>query len=876
MSIRIHDRSPERWDQLSSVVLDAVGLCRIGLLPAVAELASRLESAGAQTTAVGSGPLEEAVDAVVAIVDFEDPSEFPEIATALNKVPCEVVLLLARYLGTDDVQELGLRNTAEQAFIDAGLIKHPISTKLLGYEALGTPSSEFWAIFERPVRSSSNTNDLERLKQERNLHADMLREAGERSDAHVVRYQLAAEFVRPSDTVLDAACGLGYGAHVLRALSPAEQIIGIDGSDWGIDYARASYEERGVAFRVGFLPQVLDDFAPSSIDFVASLETLEHVENPDALLDAFHRVLRPGGRLFISVPNDWADETGKDPSPYHLHVYDWQSVQAQLGRRFIVERAWRLIASGCKQGQHRRWAPHPRVLQEVSLDDASTYDSEWWLILASKSPLESAPVPFTQKIHGAFSGSTHLVDFGDHYGNPWLVASLVELPWRVQNKVALRELADQLLAASPVDSADHGAALTITGYRLLEGALEPASCDDWLAKAAHYRSQADSTNPHVRRWKVSLAYLQGRLLERLARRADAEHAYSDVLAADVIEITPTLGTKLVDAAWRLGYLHWVAQRRDLAREAWHRGVQTASNCLHVDWIEFIGDWERPFPFALNDAGEILDGAVRCALALRATFDTGVSHTAIGARLFSIARQSLRSALRRLETDVVSTRHELDIHVRALADAQRLAHERYRTVGELQQSVASAGEQLTTALKSFQTTQAALNAAQKLAIERHEQIVSLVTKLDRTQAALDEAQRLAIERYDSIAQLASRLDHTQSALNETQALAIDRQGIISALETQLADLQEANAALQIVAADRLEQLTMRIDDGGAAKANAAQLEHRLAALQFEQSAMRSKFERLHSDHSYVLRTWSWRLTSPFRRIAAKILSLLRRH
>ncbi|VFT12047.1 Uncharacterised protein [Pseudomonas aeruginosa] len=56
---------------------------------------------------------------------------------------------------------------------------------------------------------------------------DMLREVGERSDAHVARYLWAEKYVRQGDRVLDAACGLGYGSYALAELSKASKITGV-------------------------------------------------------------------------------------------------------------------------------------------------------------------------------------------------------------------------------------------------------------------------------------------------------------------------------------------------------------------------------------------------------------------------------------------------------------------------------------------------------------------------------------------------------------------------------------------------------------------------------------------------------------------------
>ena len=61
-----------------------------------------------------------------------------------------------------------------------------------------------------------------------------------------------------------------------------------------------------------------------------SWNELEHLPEPDLLLAELHRVLTPEGRVYASVPNDWSDETGEDPNPFHFHVYDWPRLLAQF------------------------------------------------------------------------------------------------------------------------------------------------------------------------------------------------------------------------------------------------------------------------------------------------------------------------------------------------------------------------------------------------------------------------------------------------------------------------------------------------------------------------------------------------------------------
>lgn len=54
-------------------------------------------------------------------------------------------------------------------------------------------------------------------------------------------------------------------------------------------------------------------------DLVCAWDVLEHVQEPRALLQEAHRVLRPGGALLLTVVNRWAF---RDPH-YHLPLINW-------------------------------------------------------------------------------------------------------------------------------------------------------------------------------------------------------------------------------------------------------------------------------------------------------------------------------------------------------------------------------------------------------------------------------------------------------------------------------------------------------------------------------------------------------------------------
>ena len=317
-----------------------------------------------------------------------------------------------------------LRSALERSAFACGWRKHPAYCHLVDYEDSGRGAAHLVVPLEKIPGPALGIYPLEALRQERDLHMDMLREAGERSDAHLVRYRLAAEQIRTGDRVLDAACGLGYGSYLLASLSRCASVLGVDGSDYAITYAQENFaaNESRLSFRKGWLPDDLASLADASFDVIVSFETLEHIQDPAGLLAEFDRLLRPGGRVIASVPNDWSDETGKDPNPHHLHVYTLDLLRGQFSRHFVRDRLFQQIASGCKrQAAGNAWTPAPRTLRELPVDTVMPPDSEWWILLGHK-PHETPSLDYRHTTFDGVVPSWAQSDTGDRLASGLVLA----------------------------------------------------------------------------------------------------------------------------------------------------------------------------------------------------------------------------------------------------------------------------------------------------------------------------------------------------------------------------------------------------------------------------------------------------------------------
>lgn len=110
------------------------------------------------------------------------------------------------------------------------------------------------------------------------------------------------EFVRPGDRVLEAGCGSGNLGFSVAPTASAVTLI--DFASPAVEFCRRLREERRLE-NVTVRECALDDmnFPDNSFDKIILADVIEHLEEPNRTLSAFHRFLKPGGALFVTTPN---------------------------------------------------------------------------------------------------------------------------------------------------------------------------------------------------------------------------------------------------------------------------------------------------------------------------------------------------------------------------------------------------------------------------------------------------------------------------------------------------------------------------------------------------------------------------------------------
>lgn len=139
---------------------------------------------------------------------------------------------------------------------------------------------------------------------------------------HVERYELAAALTFDGEVVLDAACGIGYGARVLTEMDRAVTYHGADLP--GVP--SPAFANDGTFHGVN-----LDTWEPDfDYDVALCFETLEHLANPDRWAAICKRARR---LVIVSVPT----VPTKHANPYHLHDFTVEQVLELLAPATVVD-----------------------------------------------------------------------------------------------------------------------------------------------------------------------------------------------------------------------------------------------------------------------------------------------------------------------------------------------------------------------------------------------------------------------------------------------------------------------------------------------------------------------------------------------------------
>ena len=163
----------------------------------------------------------------------------------------------------------------------------------------------------------------------------------------------AQQLTKGKGRLLDV--GSGRGEFLRAALSEGWDPIGIEPSEV---FAKHAEEFSGAVVRRESIERC--NFEDEAFDVVILSAVLEHLYHPNDTMREIARVLRPGGALFVDVPNeeglyfrvgnfyqrirlrDWVVNTAPTFSPFHLFGFGPRSLRKLLKRHHLRPIDWRV------------------------------------------------------------------------------------------------------------------------------------------------------------------------------------------------------------------------------------------------------------------------------------------------------------------------------------------------------------------------------------------------------------------------------------------------------------------------------------------------------------------------------------------------------
>jgi 2-polyprenyl-3-methyl-5-hydroxy-6-metoxy-1,4-benzoquinol methylase len=139
--------------------------------------------------------------------------------------------------------------------------------------------------------------------------------------------------------VLDAGCG--EGALLLNLARISERCVGIDLNVKAAKRLMGDSEIQNVQLIEGDFTKT--NFEPNSFDVVTATDVLEHVLHLSSFIQKIRRVLKPGGLLIVTIPNEnlfyrigrkvFGFSQNPDSCP---HIWDAKQIIGELRREFRI------------------------------------------------------------------------------------------------------------------------------------------------------------------------------------------------------------------------------------------------------------------------------------------------------------------------------------------------------------------------------------------------------------------------------------------------------------------------------------------------------------------------------------------------------------
>ena len=134
-----------------------------------------------------------------------------------------------------------------------------------------------------------------------------------RFQEHLKRYAAVRRFCFGS--VLDFACGCGYGTFILAVNPEITSVTGIDADEHAVEWARSNFDHPKIQYRCESIDSLQGEF-----DTLVCLETIEHLDDVSLIQNLVSRCKFKS--LIISFPDKKSTHFNK----FHYHDFVMQDL----------------------------------------------------------------------------------------------------------------------------------------------------------------------------------------------------------------------------------------------------------------------------------------------------------------------------------------------------------------------------------------------------------------------------------------------------------------------------------------------------------------------------------------------------------------------
>ena len=399
---------------------------------------------------------------------------------------------------------------------------------------------------------------------------------------HWARYAFAEALVG-SKRVLDAGCGVGYGA--ARLAEVAAEVVALDQARDPLTAGGKQYSHPRLRFVQGDCTRF--PFADSSLDAVVAFEVIEHLDEWKALIEESRRVLVPAGQFIVSTPNRlYYGEAREDPNPFHVHEFTHDEFREELGRcfphvmLFLENHTDALVFAGEFQG----------IRAHLETADQTPDEAHFFLAVCSQRPLHGSQafvyLPSSANLLREREKHIGLLQGEVNKRDEWLAAARVEL----DKFDAVQESAKRTIAQLEQENADKENWAQRLDGELAGVRAEREKCIQLLEDSEKRVTERTDWAQRSSRWRVGGCPRRAGEMHPIARRFREAGDRAHRLGA-------AARWRVGGCPRRAGEMHPIARR---FREAGDRAHRLGAASSMASWMRYDRSWPRfedPWPTA---------------------------------------------------------------------------------------------------------------------------------------------------------------------------------------------------------------------------------------------------------------------------------------